>query len=328
MNNYTIHDFYLTEIKINELKNWLYTKDFSKRLIITGAIGSGKTTLAKLLLKDYTQITISNYEENIQDKIDSILSKRDISMMFNKSRQYKSLIFDNIIFNSVKYIPLICNKCNSNIPIVFISDTFHKKYTTYIKNYIHIELYTTYTYTNTGDIFINDPIKLTMSLQKYNICDLFKLLVNDYNIVMFNILEYIKDKVPINILKKIYKSCIYYDNLETFKIIHNIYDCKYSIFYSIIFPLYYCSNIFFTNVKYNSYISHSIIYTQMKNIYKKNTYEMYIILLYLYVYHKHNYICKFTLNNKITTHYIKLYNLIYGCNLKPSNFKKLVNKFE
>ena len=67
----------------------------------------------------------------------------------------------------------------------------------------------------------------------------------------------------------------------------------------------------------------------MKNIYILNNYEIYMILLYVYVYHKHNYIYNFNyLNNKITAHYINLYNLIYRNNLKPSNLKKLLNKFE
>ena len=98
-NNYTIHDFNLLSTKIDEINYWLEVKNFKKSLIITGKIGVGKTTLANLILKDYTKITISNYEEDILHKVDNVLSKRDISMMFNKNRQYKSLIFDNIISN-------------------------------------------------------------------------------------------------------------------------------------------------------------------------------------------------------------------------------------
>ena len=67
----------------------------------------------------------------------------------------------------------------------------------------------------------------------------------------------------------------------------------------------------------------------MKNLYTINNYEMYIIILYLYVYHKHNHIYKFNkLNSKIISHYIKLYNLIYGNNLKAIHLKKIINKFE
>ena len=325
--NYTIHDFNLSSIKIDEINRWLETKDFKKSLIITGKIGTGKTTLVNLILKDYTKITISNYEEDILHKVDSVLSKRDISMMFDKKKQYKSLIFDNIIINSMKVIPFITKKLHTNIPVIYISDVFHKKYTTYIKNYIHVELYKHIEYNY--DLFINNPIDLTCSLKKYDMNYLFKLLVNDYNVVMFNILEYIQNKIESKLLQKIYHSCIFYDNYESFKTIHNIYECKYSILYSVIIPLYYCSHISINSVKYNSYISRSIIYTQMKNIYTINNYEMYIIILYLYVYHKHNHIYKFnSLNNKITTHYIKLYNLIYGNNLKANHLKKLLNKFE
>ena len=323
MNNYTIHDFNLSSTKIDEINRWLKEKDFKKSLIITGKIGTGKTTLVNIILNDYTKITIGNYDEDILYKIDSILSKKDISMMFDKKKQYKSLIFDNIITNSMKLIPLITKKLYSNIPVIYISDVFHKKYKTYIKNYIHVEInkHVEYNY----DIFINNPIDLTNLLKNYDMNCLFKLLVNDYNVVMFNILEYIQNKIESKLLQKIYHSCIFYDNYESFKNIHNIYEYKYSILYSVIIPLYYCSHISINNVKYNSYISCSIIYTQMKNIYTLNNYELYIIILYLYVYHKHNHIYKLSeLNNKITTHYIKLYNLIYGNNLKASNFKKLL----
>ena len=325
--NYTIHDFNLLSTKIDEINRWLEIKNFKKSLIITGKIGTGKTTLANLILKDYTKITISNYEEDILHKVDSILSNRDISMMFDIKKQYKSLIFDNIIINSMKVIPLISKKLHSNIPVIYISDVFHKKYTTYVKNYIHVEI--NKDIMHNYDLFINNPIDLTISLKKYDMNNLFKLLVYDYNVVMFNILEYIQNKIESKLLQKIYHSCIFYDNYESFKTTHNIYECKYSILYSVIIPLYYCSHISINNVKYNSYISRSIIYTQMKNIYTINNYEMYIIILYLYVYYKHNHIHKFnSLNNKITTHYIKLYNLIYGNNLKAIHLKKLLNKFE
>tara|TARA_Y100000593_G_scaffold89812_1_gene174783 strand:- start:31 stop:1014 length:984 start_codon:yes stop_codon:yes gene_type:complete len=327
MNNYNIHDFNLSSTKIDEINNWLKTKDFKKSLIITGKIGTGKTTLVNIILKNYTKITISNYEEDILYKIDSILSKKDISMMFDKKKQYKSLIFDNIIMNSVKVIPLITKKFHSNIPVIYISDVFHKKYSTYIKNYIHVEINKHVEYNN--DLFINNSIDITTSLKKYDMKFLFKLLVNDYNVVMFNILEYIQNKIELKLLQKIYHSCILYDNYESFKTTHNIFECKYSILYSVIIPLYYCSHISLNNVKYNSYISRSIIYTQMKNLYTINNYEMYIIILYLYVYHKHNHIYKFNkLNSKIISHYIKLYNLIYGNNLKAINLKKIINKFE
>ena len=63
----------------------------------------------------------------------------------------------------------------------------------------------------------------------------------------------------------------------------------------------------------------------MKNIYKKYTYEDYIILLYLYVYYKREHMSTLSLNGKLLTHYIKLYNLIYISNLKPSFIKNLIN---
>ena len=43
---------------------WIKNKDFSKIIIITGNIGCGKNTLAHIILKDYTIITINDYEVN------------------------------------------------------------------------------------------------------------------------------------------------------------------------------------------------------------------------------------------------------------------------
>ena len=86
----------------------------------------------------------------------------------------------------LKFIPYINKNSHTYIPIIYISDVFYNKYTIYIKNYIHVELKKDIMHNH--DLFINNPIDLTISLKKYKMNYLFKLLVNDYNVVMFNIL--------------------------------------------------------------------------------------------------------------------------------------------
>ena len=59
----------------------------------------------------------------------------------------------------------------------------------------------------------------------------------------------------------------------------------------------------------------------MKNLYKVNTYEYYILVLYIYMYDKYDNIDN-SLNKKIMNHYIKLFNIIYN---KKLNVKELLS---
>tara|TARA_B100000902_G_C27242301_1_gene880687 strand:+ start:476 stop:1447 length:972 start_codon:yes stop_codon:yes gene_type:complete len=321
---YTINDFNLTNNEITEIDLWVKNKDFNKIIIITGNIGCGKNTLAHIILKDYTIITINDYDENLNETINDVFISSDISRMFDKNKMYKSLIFDNILINSMKYISTIINKLNNNVPTIFISNIFHLKYNTYIKNKLCIKL--NKTISSIGDKFIYNVHELINRLNEFNIVDLFKILQNDYNTIMLDILEYIPNKIDTKKLEKIYYSCLLYDNYNTFKNINNIYETDLLILFGVIIPKYYCKNISFANVKNNSYTSRSIIYTQMKNLYKVNTYEYYIITLYLYLYNKHDNIHIYNLlNKKIITHYIKLFNIVYKSNIiKTKNLLNLI----
>ena len=308
---YTINDYNLTNNEITNINLWIKNKDFSKIIIITGNIGCGKNTLAHIILKDYTIITINDFDVNLNEKINDIYTQRDISVMFNKHKIFKSLIFDNILTRSAKYISTIINKLNNNVPTIFISNIFHLKYNTYVKNKLCIKL--NRTISSTGDKFIYNTHELINRLNEFNIVDLFNILQNNYNTIMLNILEYIPNKIDIKLLEKIYFSCLLYDNYNNFKNVYNIYDTDLLILFGVIIPKYYYKNISFANIKNNSYTSRSIIYTQMKNLYKVNTYEYYIIILYLY--NKHDYIYKCNLlNKKILSHYIKLFNILYKKN--------------
>ena len=207
---YTINDYNLTNNEITKINLWLKNKDFTKIIIITGNIGCGKNTLAHIILKNYTIYTINDYDENFNETINDIYTQRDISIMFNKNKKYKSLIFDNIFTSSTKYISVIINKLNNNVPTIFISNIFHLKYNTCIKNKLCIKL--NRTISSTCDTFIYNAHELINRFNEFNIVELFKILQSDYNTIMLNILEYISNKVDIIVLEKIYYSCLLYDN--------------------------------------------------------------------------------------------------------------------
>lgn len=284
MNKYTIHDYGLSLFEINKLDEWLKNKEFIKPIVIIGNNGSGKSTLANLLLKEYTTLTLSSIDKNINETIHSLFTKRDISMMYNKSKKYKGVILDNITTKITT---------THNNPIIYIYDSSLYKSVKHIQSYITIELFTK---NKEIDTFIYDPIKLTETLHYLSLQDFFKLLVNDYHTIMFNILDYIWDKIDSTRLQKIYHSCLLCDNLD-------YYDSKLSILYGIVIPIYYCKSLRFTNIRYNSYLSHSIIYTQMNSIYNDN-YEKYLLYIINKQFDKN-------LNKKITKFYIKLYELVY-----------------
>ena len=55
----TIHDFFLSDIDIQKIYNWInsFNNDDKKPpLFISGYIGCGKSTLVDIILKDYTSI--------------------------------------------------------------------------------------------------------------------------------------------------------------------------------------------------------------------------------------------------------------------------------
>ena len=284
MNKYTIHDFGLSTFEIDKLNQWIKNKDFLKPIVIVGNNGSGKSTLASLLLKEYTTVTLSTIDTNINETIHSLFTKRDIAMMYNKSKKYKGVVLDNITTKI---------KTTEKNPVIYIYDNSCYKCVKNIKSYITIKLFTK---NKKIDRFIYDPIKLTECLQGLTLSQSFKLLANDYHTVMFNILDYIWDKIDTNILQQIYHSCLLCDNVD-------YYDSKLSILYGIIIPMYYCRLLQFNNIRYNSYLSYSIIYTQMKSIYNNN-YEQYL----LYIINKQ---LDTNLNKKIIKFYIKLYELVY-----------------
>lgn len=122
----TLEDFHFTKKDIALLDKWkksFKNKKNVKPLIINGIKGCGKTTLANILLNDYSIIKIDSNTNNIEEYIKNIITKKDISMLFNKKLN-KAIILDDIFINNkiVKdYISYCKILYNNNCPIIIIN---------------------------------------------------------------------------------------------------------------------------------------------------------------------------------------------------------------
>ena len=126
----------LSEKDNNKFNQWLTNKD--KPLFIMGYSGSGKSYLAKQLLKEYHIITINSeyikYSKDITEYLTSSLLKKDIFMMISSNSQYKALIIDDIqLFSEhdkpnltkiYKFIQTLQYKLN---PVILICDETEDK---------------------------------------------------------------------------------------------------------------------------------------------------------------------------------------------------------
>ena len=68
----------------NIINNWKNKLD--RPLVILGLYGTGKTQLAKELLKEYNIIRIDETIRNPKPYIESALNRKDVSMMFTKKK--------------------------------------------------------------------------------------------------------------------------------------------------------------------------------------------------------------------------------------------------
>ena len=149
-----LNDFYLSPEDKKNIQKWLET--FDKPLFISGKTGIGKTKLANIILKDYTQIVVDPHlTTNISEFIDKSINETDISMMFSK-KKYKSIVLDNISYTDriiIKELKNISLKKYKN-PIVIIANNINNKQIQHIKIFtlfsnwnISLGFYTQFWYT-------------------------------------------------------------------------------------------------------------------------------------------------------------------------------------
>ena len=231
------------------IKNW--KAKYDRPLVIIGIHGSGKTKLANELLKDYTIITIDETIKHPQPYIESVLKRKDISMMFT-NKKYKAIFFDDSIDVNNSLIENIIKQSHINIPIIITSSN------------IYVKLKKTKYYI----------IELSKKQKKKLIyTDLeYKKYESQYNTIGLNILDNVKN-LDIKTILNVYSSLCIYDIYEKNRGIDIYKRIDYSILFSYIIPLYYTGKIILNN---NSYLSKSIIITNLNNIIQ-NEYESYYI---------------------------------------------------
>lgn len=241
----------MNEKNKDTIESWKSKLD--KPLLILGNHGSGKTTLAKKLLNKYTIITIDETIKYPIPYIDSVLNRKDISMMFSNQR-YKALLFDdsfdinsilikNIIKKKYKNTPIIITLSNINIKIFFT-----KFYVIKLSNTKNIQ-------------------RIYSQKKKNN-----NYFETQYNTIGLNILDNIDDYNN-DIILNVYNSLCIYDIYEKKRDINIFMRIDYSILFSCIIPIFYVGNI---SLKNNSYLSKSIIITNLIGIIGNN-YESYYL---------------------------------------------------
>jgi adenylate kinase family enzyme len=117
------------------IREWLSFKYKEKSLAIYGLPGTGKTTIADYILKDWVRVYIKSdfcrVSKNLDEFLNDTLYKKSITMMFN-DKVYKSLIIDDIYYIQLndkklfKSIIQFSKEKNKKNPIIYILNTINK----------------------------------------------------------------------------------------------------------------------------------------------------------------------------------------------------------
>ena len=190
------------------IKDWASFKYKEKSLALYGLAGTGKSTLADYILKDWVKVYIKSdfckSSKNLEDYLNDTLYKKSITMMFN-NKIYKSLIIDDIYYiqnNDKKLFKSILNfskKKEKNNPIIYIFNNVNKNVKTMISKCFPFKIEYTTEF-------------LTSIVQKYflsntNKKDIFDLVIKS-NCNLHNI------KVNIQFYKDGFTNINVYDNIN------------------------------------------------------------------------------------------------------------------
>ena len=253
-----------TNLKI--IQDFLLDKNNTKFLLIQGPPGSGKSTLANDIFKNTIKLIIDSshikYYKNIREHINDIISKNNITLMFETPKRRTLIIDDYHIFkkydktnykhlldflstdNRIKkiiindYFDPVININNNYLLNINITPKTLKLLNINLPNHNLLELISKYNSNiykiskysksimiNDDHYNSNDNIMKNLLLNKYNIYDLENIITHNDTMIILCLLELIIHNIPLK-----YNTCI--KNIYNNYVIADIYE-KYFFTYNI-----------------------------------------------------------------------------------------------
>ena len=193
------HSKYIIKLlhKKNVIRDWISNKYKENPIIIYGASGTGKTSLANYILKDFTKITINldfcKSGKHLNEYLDMSLYKKSITMMFDNKNINKAILFDDLNYiqdydkKLFKSIVDFSKKKVTNHPIIYVFNHInHKNIQIIYKKAIPINLsFTKNQYVSIIKEYLNCPLEV-------NIHELVKKSNYNFHMIKSN-LEFYKN---------------------------------------------------------------------------------------------------------------------------------------
>ena len=345
----------LSTINKKTINLWKNNKD--KLLFIIGDSYSGKTTLARDLLKDYHIIEL-NTDLNkckgcIKEYIHSTLYRKDIFMMLQTNKNYKALLIDDLhLFN--KYDKKSLSRLNDifktnnyvNHRIIVTCDTTTSKVIKSIKEISYIVSLQSRTKQSKTILYSTNDIQKINFTKELSIKEAVRIFTSENQMISLNILENVPSMIYkkdlISILSKIYESICISDNLESTYYTNHENAIQHITFNSCVIPYKILVNNNKNNsiLRYNSYISKSLIQIHNQTLVSSlpkllftDDIIFYIYLLNYYstkggitIYHWLSIIHKINkIDIKILEKQLKVFNYYYNTNVTRNKLTKILN---